>query len=330
MREPLTDTFGRRHTYLRLSLTERCNLRCTYCMPAEGVPLRPKTDILTFEEIVRLSKLFASLGINKIRLTGGEPLVRKDVESLVRGIARIPGIEQLAITTNGILLEQKIDKLKAAGVTHLNISLDTLRPDRFVEITRRPGLEKVLRAIDKALEFGYGPVKINCVVLKGFNDDELIDFIELGRERPLDIRFIEFMPFTGNEWSLGEFMSYRAMLETVESKLGGKLESLGHNGTEISKGYRVSGFVGTVGFISSMSDDFCSGCNRLRITADGNLKVCLFGQSEVSLRDAMRGGASDSDVEEMIRSAVQKKKASHDGMLAIAARPGRPMILIGG
>lgn len=330
MREPLTDTFGRRHTYLRFSLTERCNLRCTYCMPAEGVPLRPKGDILTFEEIVRLSRLFASLGIDKIRLTGGEPLVRKDVENLVRGIAMIPGIEQLAITTNGILLEQKLDKLKAAGVTHLNISLDTLRPERFVEVTRRPGLEKVLRAIDKALEAGYAPVKINCVVLKGFNDDELIDFIELGRDRALDIRFIEFMPFNGNEWSLGEFMSYRAMLETVESELGGELESLGTCRNEVSKGYRVPGFVGTIGFISSMSDDFCSGCNRLRVTADGNLRVCLFGQSEVSLRDAMRDGASDSDIEKLIRAAIQKKKAAHDGMLAIAAKPGRPMILIGG
>jgi len=299
-------------------------------MPAEGVPLRPKTDILTFEEIERLSSLFASLGINKIRLTGGEPLVRKDVENLVRIVARIPGIEELAITTNGLLLDSKLDKLKAAGVTHLNISLDTLRPERFVEIARRPGHEKVLRAIDNALELGYAPIKINCVVLKGFNDDELVDFVELGRERALDIRFIEFMPFNGNEWSPGEFMSYRAMLEIVESKLDGELESLGPCQNEVSKGYRVPGFVGTVGFISSMSDDFCSGCNRLRITADGNLKVCLFGRSELSLRDAMRSGKSDSNLEALIRDSVQKKKASHDGMLAIAAQPGRPMILIGG
>ncbi len=297
-------------------------------MPAEGVPLRPKGDILTFEEIVRLSTLFASLGISKIRLTGGEPLIRKDVESLVLKLARVPGIQELAITTNGILLESKLDKLKAAGVTHLNISLDTLRPDRFFEISRRGGHDKVLRAIDKALESGYGPVKINCVVLKGFNDDELINFVELGRERALDIRFIEFMPFNGNEWSSGGFMSYRAMLEIVESSLS--LERLGSGKNEIAKGYRVPGFVGSVGFISSMSDDFCQGCNRLRITADGNLKVCLFGRSEVSLRDSMRDGASDSDLEELIRAAIHKKKASHDGMFAIAEQPGRPMILIGG
>lgn len=297
-------------------------------MPAEGVPLKPKADILTFEEIVRLSILFASLGINKIRLTGGEPLIRKDVESLVQKLAEIPGIDQLAITTNGLLLESKLDKLKAGGVTHLNISLDTLRPERFADISRRPGHEKVLRAIDKALELGYAPIKINCVVLKGFNDDELVDFVELGRERALDIRFIEFMPFNGNEWSSGGFLSYRAMLEIVESRL--ELEKLGSGDNEVSKGYRVPGFVGTVGFISSMSDDFCSGCNRLRMTADGNLKVCLFGQSEVSLRDAMRDGANDSELEVLIRASIQKKKAAHDGMYAIASRPGRPMILIGG
>jgi cyclic pyranopterin phosphate synthase len=328
MRDPLTDTFGRSHTYLRLSLTERCNLRCTYCMPAEGVPLRPKTDILTFEELVRLSRLFATLGIRKIRLTGGEPLVRKEVEQLATRLAAIEGIEELAITTNGLLLESKLDRLMAAGVTHLNISLDTLRHDRFVEVTRRPGLEKVLRAIDKAVECGYNPVKINCVVLKGFNDDELVDFVELGRDRPLDLRFIEFMPFGGNEWSTGEFISYRAMRDIVLSRY--ELEQLGPNENQISKGYRVPGFAGTVGFISSMSDDFCSGCNRLRVTADGNLKVCLFGQSEVSLRDAMRSGQSDSDLEALIRASVQEKKASHDGMFAIAAQPGRPMILIGG
>ncbi len=297
-------------------------------MPAEGVPLKPKADILTFEEIVRLSELFASLGVNKIRLTGGEPLIRKDIESLVEKLSAIRGINQLAITTNGLLLGSKLDKLKAGGITHLNISLDTLRPERFLEISRRPGHDKVLGAIDKALELGYAPIKINCVVLKGFNDDELVDFVELGREKALDIRFIEFMPFSGNEWSSGGFLSYRAMLKIVESRLD--LERLGSDENEVSKAYRVPGFVGTVGFISSMSDDFCQGCNRLRVTADGNLKVCLFGQSEVSLRDAMRGGATDTELETLIRAAIQKKKAAHDGMLAIASQPGRPMILIGG
>lgn len=328
MREPLTDTFGRTHTYLRLSLTERCNLRCTYCMPADGVPLKPKSEILTFEELGRLARLFASLGINKIRLTGGEPLVRKDVEHLAADLASIPGIDQLAMTTNGLLLESKLAALKSAGLTHLNISLDTLQSDRFNTITRRKGLEKVLRAIDCALEAGYAPVKINCVVLKGFNDDELFDFVEFGRKRPLDIRFIEFMPFQGNEWSPGEFMAYGEMLERLESRFG--LERLGPPGNEIAKGYRVPGFTGTVGFISSMSDHFCAGCNRVRVTADGNLKVCLFGKAEVSLRDAMRAGAGDDDLEDLIRAAVQRKKASHDGMFAIASQPGRPMILIGG
>jgi cyclic pyranopterin phosphate synthase len=292
------------------------------------VPLKSKDHILTFEEIVRMARLFAELGVNKIRLTGGEPLVRKGIEILAAELSAIPGIDELAITTNGLLLESRLHDLRSAGVTQLNVSLDTLRPERFVDITRRIGLPKVVGAIDAALDAGYSPVKVNCVVLKGLNDDELVEFVEFSRDRDVDIRFIEFMPFQGNEWSSGKFVSYREMIEAIEPRY--ELQPVDLDPHAISKTYRVPGFTGSVGFISSMSDDFCAGCNRLRITADGNLKVCLFGKSEVSLRELMRQGDSDDAIEHVIRAAVLRKKASHAGMEAIASSPGRPMILIGG
>lgn len=327
MAKPLVDSFGRTHTYLRLSLTERCNLRCQYCMPAEGVPLKPRDEILSYEEILRLSELFVSLGVDKIRLTGGEPLVRKDVVPFVARLGGVKGLRSLAMTTNGLLLSTRLQALREGGLTHLNISLDTLREDRFETITRRKGLEKVVKAIDYAIALGYRP-KVNCVVLRKFNEDELLDFVDMTRERPLDVRFIEYMPFDGNAWSVGKFMPYAEALEIIESKV--ELERLADGPHDTAKTYRPKDHLGTVGFISSMSDDFCSGCNRLRITADGNLKVCLFGRSEISLRDAMRAGASDEDLTALIRDAVMRKKAAHAGMFTLAETPNRPMILIGG
>ncbi len=325
----LTDTFGRRHTYLRISLTERCNLRCQYCMPEEGVTLKPKAEILTFEEIERLARLFVQEGVNKIRLTGGEPLVRENVEALIEGLGAVKGLKTLAITTNGLLLPKKLPRLHAAGVNLLNISLDTLHPDRFTFITRRKGFDLVQRAIDEALALGYCPLKINCVVMRGFNDDELVDFVALTEHQPIEVRFIEFMPFDGNGWQDQRMMSYKEMIARIETRFPA-LERLHDGPNETSKTYQVPGFVGRVGFITSMSEHFCGGCNRLRLTADGNLKVCLFGKGEVSLRDAMRAGCSDDDLRGIIEAAVQRKKASHAGMYAIAQSENRPMILIGG
>lgn len=327
MDTPLVDTFGRKHTYLRISLTERCNLRCQYCMPAEGVPLKPRDEILTYEELLRLSRLFISLGVDKIRLTGGEPLVRKDVLPFVDHLGSLKGLKSLAMTTNGLLLSQRLAALRDSGLTHLNISLDTLREDRFAEITRRKGLDVVLQAIDDAVAYGYEP-KINCVLLRGFNDDELLGFVEMTRDRPVHVRFIEYMPFDGNAWSLGEFMPFAEALEIIESSVDLQRQADGPH--ETAKSFRAEGHRGTVGFISSMSDNFCSGCNRLRITADGNLKVCLFGTNEVSLRDAMRSGATDEQLTERIQDAVLRKKAAHAGMMTLAETPNRPMILIGG
>lgn len=329
MADPLTDAFGRRHTYLRISLTERCNLRCRYCMPEEGVALSPRDHLLTFEEIERLARLFVQHGVDKIRLTGGEPLVRKDVEVLVERLGALDGLRTLALTTNGLLLPRKLPRLHAAGVNLLNISLDTLRADRFEAITRRRGLELVLRALDEAVAYGYDPVKVNCVLLRGVNDDELSDFVALTEDRPLEVRFIEYMPFDGNGWNDGAFMPYAEMIERIEQRYPA-LERVQDGANDVSKTYRVPGFRGRVGFITSMSEHFCGTCNRLRLTADGHLKVCLFGPAEVSLRDALRGGASDEALAEIVGAAVQRKKAAHAGMHDLAQQPNRPMILIGG
>ncbi|MCH8276593.1 MAG: GTP 3',8-cyclase MoaA [Bacteroidetes bacterium] len=325
----LTDGFGRRHTYLRISVTERCNLRCTYCMPAEGIELRPRKDMLTFEEIVRLARLFVSEGITKIRLTGGEPLIRRDIEELTRRLAKIEGIEALAITTNGLVLPRKLDALQKAGITHFNISLDTLRPERFRDITLRGGFETVIEAIEMTAASGYDPVKINCVVQRGVNEDEITDFVAWTEKMPLEIRFIEYMPFGGNEWADSLFISYSEMLDTIRSSYL-TLQRLVNGPNDTSKTYAVPGYRGRIGFISSMSEHFCASCNRLRITADGNLKVCLFGSKEISLRDAIRSGATDDELRPLIAAAVSRKKASHDGMYEISRSDNRPMILIGG
>ena len=330
---PLVDRFGRRHTYLRLSLTERCNLRCQYCMPAEGVPLAPREHILTTPEIVRLARLFVDLGVDKIRLTGGEPLVRKDAEDVAEALGDL-GLRSLALTTNGLLLERKLDRFHHAGLSHLNISLDTLRPDRFHTLTRRPGLEKVLAAIDLALDYGYADerLKINCVVMRGINDDELVDFVAWTADLPIEVRFIEYMPFDGNGWASDTLVPYREMRGRIEAEF--ELIPLDDGPHETARTFRAPGHAGRVGFIASMTAPFCAGCNRLRVTADGALKVCLFGAAEVSLRDRMRAGATDADLVATIRAAVQRKAEAHAGIdgIAEAARQAgnRPMILIGG
>lgn len=211
----LIDSFGRMHTYLRISLTERCNLRCQYCMPAEGVELTPSPKLLTQNEIVRLANLFVSSGVDKIRLTGGEPTVRKDIEEICLQLSNLKGLKTLAMTTNGIALKRKLPKLKECGLTSLNISLDTLVPAKFEFMTRRKGHERVMESINAAIDCGYNPVKVNCVVMRGFNDDEICDFIELTRDKPINIRFIEFMPFDGNVWNVKKLVPYSEMLDRV-------------------------------------------------------------------------------------------------------------------
>ncbi|KAL3815025.1 hypothetical protein ACJIZ3_016293 [Penstemon smallii] len=325
----LTDSFGRLHTYLRISLTERCNLRCMYCMPAEGVDLTPNPQLLSLNEIVRLANLFVSSGVTKIRLTGGEPTIRRDIEEICLQLSNLSGLKTLAMTTNGIVLANKLPRLRECGLSLLNISLDTLVPAKFEFMTRRKGHERVMKSIDAAIQLGYNPVKVNCVVMRGFNDDEICDFVELTRERPINVRFIEFMPFDGNVWNVKKLVPYSEMLDIVGKKFTG-LQRIQDHPTETAKNFRIDGHQGTVSFITSMTEHFCAGCNRLRLLADGNFKVCLFGPSEVSLKDPLRSGVDDNELKEIIGAAVKRKKAAHAGMLDIAKTPNRPMIHIGG
>ncbi|KAK8469293.1 hypothetical protein PHAVU_005G041900 [Phaseolus vulgaris] len=325
----LVDSFGRLHTYLRISLTERCNLRCQYCMPAEGVELTPSPQLLTGTEILRLANLFVSSGVTKIRLTGGEPTVRKDIEDICLELSNLKGLRTLSMTTNGIALTRKLPKLKDCGLTSVNISLDTLVPAKFEFLTRRKGHEKVMNSINAAIDLGFNPVKVNCVVMRGFNDDEICDFVELTREKPIDIRFIEFMPFDGNVWNVKKLVPYSEMLDTVVKQFP-SLKRVQDHPTDTAKNFTIDGHEGRVSFITSMTEHFCAGCNRLRLLADGNFKVCLFGPAEVSLRDPLRCGAKDHELGEIIGAAVKKKKASHAGMFDIAKTANRPMIHIGG
>ncbi|KAI9556946.1 hypothetical protein GHT06_016740 [Daphnia sinensis] len=324
----LTDSHGRQHNYLRISLTERCNLRCQYCMPAGGVDLTAKDKLLSTSEIVKIASVFVEEGVDKIRLTGGEPSIRPDIVELVGLLKALDGLKTLAMTTNGLLLSRKLPAMKEAGLNMLNISLDTLITSKFEFITRRKGLEKVLQGIDLALEMGYNPVKLNCVVMRGLNDDELHSFVELTRDKDIDVRFIEYMPFEGNKWNDKKMVPYHEMLENIKRKYS-DLRRTEDAINDTSKAFLVPGYRGKIGFITSMSEHFCGSCNRLRLTADGNLKVCLFGNAETSLRDLLRNGATKEELVSVIGQAVGRKKKQHAGMSNLPSMKNRPMILIG-
>ncbi|KAM9240542.1 LOW QUALITY PROTEIN: molybdenum cofactor biosynthesis protein 1 [Leptosomus discolor] len=296
-------------------------------MPEEGVQLTPKSELLTAQEIITLARLFVKEGVEKIRLTGGEPLIRPDVVDIVGQLYKLEGLKTIAITTNGINLTRLLPRLKEAGLNAINISLDTLVPAKFEFIVRRKGFHKVMEGIHKATELGYRPVKVNCVVMRGFNEDELLGFVDFTRDLPLDVRFIEYMPFDGNKWNFKKMVSYKEMLDTIKQRWP-ELEKLPCEASSTAKSYKVPHFQGQISFITSMSEHFCGSCNRLRITADGNLKVCLFGSSEVSLRDHLRAGASEEELVQIIGAAVGRKKKQHAGMFNISQMKNRPMILI--
>lgn len=317
----LTDTLDRQHDYLRISLTERCNLRCLYCMPEEGVPLSPDRELLTTPEVVLLSSVFVSQGVTKIRLTGGEPTVRRDIVPLMRRIGdlRPHGLRELCLTTNGIALHRKLDPMVEAGLTGVNLSLDTLDPNLYRIMTRRDGLEAVKRSIARILEINDrgGPqvkLKINCVVMRGMNDGEIVPFVEMTRNQDIEVRFIEYMPFDGNRWSKGKMVSYGEMLDRIREVHPG-LERLKGHKNDTSKTFQVPGFRGKVGFITSMTHNFCGTCNRLRITSDGNLKVCLFGDAEVSLRDVLRQVNEGEPIDEAALERLQR--AAVEQMLSV-------------
>lgn len=329
---PLQDRHGRIHTYLRISITERCDLRCQYCMPPEGIMLQPRAHILTLEEIERLAALFVRLGVRKIRLTGGEPMVRRGIEQLLERLGQLEGLDSLGLTSNGIVLSQKLPQLLQAGLTHLNLSLDTWKADRFARLTLRDEFVAVRRCLDLALAAPLRALKLNCVVMAGVNEDELLDFVAFTQHHALEVRFIEYMPFSGNGWDTSKLFTYAQMRARIAERYD--LEPVrSERGSETASLFQVSGFKGRVGFITSMTDHFCATCNRLRLTADGNVKNCLFDNGEISLRDPLRSGASDEALEALIRTSVERKHARHGGHAspeAIALDPGRSMIQIGG
>ncbi|KAJ2554898.1 hypothetical protein EV175_002436 [Coemansia sp. RSA 1933] len=332
-RPVLTDLFGRFHNYLRISITERCNLRCQYCMPEEGVDLTPNEQLLTTPEIIRLARIFVSQGVDKIRLTGGEPTVRRDIVDLVQGLdaLRPLGLRKIAMTTNGIALRRKLPLLRQSGMDGLNVSLDTRDPRKFELMTRRKGCEHVLRAVADASTLGFDFVKLNVVVMRGQNDDEVSNFVEMTHDDDIDVRFIEYMPFDGNQWGKRKMVGYRELLDRLATTYGAaNIHTLPLEANHTAKGYRIAGYKGKFGFITSMTHSFCSSCNRVRVLADGNLKVCLFGNTEVSLRDLMRAGCTDDEIVQTIASAIKRKKKAHAGLDILSQMPNRPMIKIGG
>ncbi len=326
----LVDNFGRTHDYLRISITDRCNLRCRYCMPPGGVDLNPKSELLTFDEIVRLAEIFVNLGIKKIRLTGGEPLVRKGVEELCSRLAGIAGVQALGLSTNGVRLVEMAKSLRNSGVQQLNVSLDTLRRDRFAVVALRTGFDSVLRGIEEAKSVGFPSLKVNTVVMRGFNDDELLEFVEFANRYVLNVRFIEYMPFWGNGWSEVQFMPYREMKEIIETKY--HLVPLQRNGTiqGPAREFQLAGSNAVIGFITTMSEHFCADCNRLRLTADGRLRNCVFARDGVDLKRLLRCGASRAEIEESIRAAVILKWEKHPDVDELVAGQDRAMVTIGG
>lgn len=327
---PLVDTFGRVHKNLRISVTDRCNIRCFYCMP-ETVKFLPHQKILTFEEIERIVRIVAATGVDRVRITGGEPLVRSELHKLVAMIRNIDGINDIAMTTNAILLEDQAKRLKEAGLDRLNISLDTLDPQRFQQIARRKGLDKVLRGIDRAKREGFREIRLNAVALAGITETEIVPLAEFARDNQLTLRFIEFMPLDGDQsWQNDQVISGESIREIVSAKVCPLTQSDQTARSQPAIDYQYTDQRGSIGFINSVSSPFCGACDRLRITADGGIRNCLFGTQEWNLIEPMRNGGSDNDVLDLIRLAIHKKKAGHGTDDVQFQRPRKAMYQIGG
>ena len=308
METELHDTFGRGHNYLRISITEHCNLRCTYCMPADGIDLTPKAHLMTADEILQIASTFVRLGVDKIRLTGGEPLVRKDARDIILRLGELG--TQLTMTTNGLLVHQFIDTFKQAKIKTINVSLDTLVKKKYQQITRRDSFAAVLENIDLLLAEGFR-VKINVVLMQGFNRDEIVDFIGLTENKNVQIRFIEFMPFSGNAWDKSKLVTYSEIVNEVAAAFPNQIERIADAPNDTAKNFKIVGYKGSFAIISSVTNPFCSTCNRIRLTADGKLKNCLFSDSETSLLDALRAGQS---IVPLIQQNLLAKKAVRNGM----------------
>ena len=328
----LTDDFGRKHNYLRISLLEKCNLRCTYCMPADGIELSPKASLMTADEIFSIAQTFVQNGVDKIRLTGGEPLLRKDFPEIASKLAALD--VALSITTNGILIDRHIDTLKLYGITKINLSLDTLIASKFHSITLRNQFEKVVGNLHLLLNNDF-KVKVNVVLMKGFNENEIVDFVKLTQYLPLSVRFIEFMPFAGNEWDRSKMISQNEILSELEKNFPSKeIEKLEDEKNFTARTYRIKDFQGDFGIISSITNPFCDGCNRIRLTANGKIKNCLFSNAETDLLTPLRNGES---ITNLISESIKSKKKVRAGMVTLEEMDdptlhfdNRSMIAIGG
>lgn len=328
----LTDNFGRTHTYLRLSLTELCNLRCTYCMPAEGIQLSPKSHIMNFDEIFTIAKTFVEHGVTKIRLTGGEPLVRRDVDVILKRLATLP--VELSMTTNAVIVDKYINVLKSCKINNLNVSLDSLQADKFNTISRRNNFDRVYSNLMLLIKKGFN-IKVNVVLIKGFNDNEIIDFIKFTQSQAISIRFIEFMPFDGNKWDKSQMMSYAEIMQKVNAHFSPeKIIRLKDAKNDTSKNYKIKGFKGSFGIISSITNPFCDTCNRIRLTANGHIKNCLFSATESDLLTPLRAG---KDITPIIKKTMASKFKVRGGMDTLEKLESpdlhgknRSMIAIGG
>jgi cyclic pyranopterin phosphate synthase len=328
----LTDGFGRKHNYLRISLLEKCNLRCTYCMPADGIALSPKASLMTAEEILGIAQTFVQNGVDKIRLTGGEPLLRKDFPEIISKLASLD--VSLSITTNGILIDRHIEVLKEFKIKKINLSLDTLVSSKFHSITLRNQFEKVIDNLHLLLNHDFH-VKVNVVLMKGFNDNEIVDFVKLTQFLPISVRFIEFMPFAGNEWDRSKMVSQSEILSLVGDNFSSEeIQKLEDEKNFTARTYKIKDFQGDFGIISSITNPFCDSCNRIRLTADGKIKNCLFSNSETDLLTPFRNGQS---ITNLISASIQNKKKVRAGMVTIDEMDdpakhfdNRSMIAIGG
>jgi GTP 3',8-cyclase len=328
--DPLIDGHGRRISDLRVSVTDRCNFRCQYCMPADGLPWLERSALLTFEEIERLVRVFAGLGVDELRLTGGEPLVRREFPRLVEMLARVEGLRDVSLTTNGYLLERDADALVAAGIDRVNVSIDSLQRDRFFHITRRDSLPQVLRGLDAlARHPEVHPIKVNAVAMRGFTEQEAIPFAEFARSTAFQVRFIEFMPLDADHaWTADQVLTgeeLRAIIHAVYP-----LEELPREPSATARVFRFADGSGEIGFINPVSEPFCSDCNRIRLTAEGKLRTCLFSIRETDLREPLRTGASDVELAELIRDAVWRKELKHHVGERGFIQPPRTMSAIGG
>ncbi|MGI8566543.1 MAG: GTP 3',8-cyclase MoaA [Pyrinomonadaceae bacterium] len=328
---PLTDSYGRAIRDLRVSVTDRCNFRCFYCLPHGEPPSAQKEMMLSYGEIEYVSEIFVSLGIEKIRLTGGEPLLRRDIETLVRKISAIPGMHDLALTTNAFSLPERAQALKDAGLDRITISLDSLKPEVFKKMTGVDVLDRVLEGISAARHVGLVPIKVNAVIVRGYNETEVADMAAFAREHDISMRFIEFMPLgSGHDWSRADVVSGREIREMIGHRFP-LVATRGERGSETATRYRFAdGAPGEIGIIAPVTEAFCGACSRIRLTADGQIRTCLFSKVEHSLRDVVRSNASRAEIIEYIRSVVMKKEPRHYINDAVFEQPARTMSLIGG